>query len=60
MNTAKQTMGGTDAIEQAEADNTALLASIERGLEETARGEGVMHAPEQIQARQQAQHQAGH
>ncbi len=40
-----------DAANKLDADTAALLASIERGLQETRRGEGRVNTPEQIMAR---------
>jgi uncharacterized protein (DUF4415 family) len=40
-----------DATTKLDADTAALLASIERGLQETQRGEGRVNTPEQIMAR---------
>lgn len=41
----------SDAARQLDTDTASLLASIERGLAQTARGEGRVNTPEQIMAR---------
>lgn len=41
----------SDAAKQLDTDTASLLASIERGLAQTARGEGRVNTPEQIMAR---------
>ncbi len=54
----------SDTTTQLDADTAALLASIERGLQQVAGGEGRVHTPEQIMARRsggrpvQAEHKA--
>ena len=41
----------SDATTKLDADTAALLASLERGLQQAQRGEGRVHTPEQIMAR---------
>jgi uncharacterized protein (DUF4415 family) len=41
----------SDTTHELDADTAALLASIERGLQDVARGEGRLNTPAQIMAR---------